>query len=117
MPSITIGATTITPDLLREVTTSSRANTRTHDLIGGNRQYTLRPGTPRDGYLLMLFADRAAAWACYSLHIGAVVATLLDDENPERSMLYVPSGALQPELDDESRLFWHVRIDYAEVIP
>lgn len=117
MPTITIDDTDITPDLLEEASVSSQSNTRLHELVGGGRQYTLRPAAPRMGRLRLLFADRSTAWDCYELHRGASVAVLDDDENPERSMSYVVSGVVEPELDDTTREHWHVSIDYAEVIP
>lgn len=117
MPTITISGETITPHLLEGATTRATANTQIHELIGGGRAYTLRPATPRSGTLSLFFLDRAAAWECFTLHSSPAVAILDDDENPERSMSYIVSGALEPMLDDASREHWHVSIEYAEVIP
>lgn len=116
MPTITISGETITPQLLEDATTQATSNTRVHELIGGNRRYTLRPATPRAGTLTLFFLDRAEAWNCYTLHTQPAVASLVDDENPERSMSYVTAGAIEPALDDASREHWHVMIDYAEVL-
>lgn len=120
MPTITKGATTITPTLVQGYSARRPSRTIAHEIIGKEaRDYSLAAAAPRSGTLELFFAEYADAWACFTLHAEPGPFTFANLDHPATDMVYVvDEGAdLQIELDPETLRRWLVQVPYAEAAP
>jgi len=118
MSTISNGVDTITPDLVTEYSTSQDARNVYHDILGrADDDVSLSADSLRSGSLALLFEDRAAAWAARALLAAPDVWTLTDPDVPEVGMTFTRDGALQVELDPETRALWLLSVGYQEVAP
>lgn len=79
-------------------------------------EVALFPAGLRAGTMLLLFSDRAAAFAALQAHREVGVFTLTDGDVPAASMTYVTAGTLQLTLDPDTGNVWLLRVGFQEVI-
>lgn len=108
-------STTTSPVLVLGYQTSRESQNVVHDLIGGGIAVTLVRPRPRAGTLELFYVTEAAAHAAAELHAGETSFTFTDTERTTVAMTYVVDGSVGVELDDESREYWTVSVDYQEV--
>lgn len=122
MPT-TITATGPTGTILREDSpamvlgyrTQRQGGAITHDILGGGVDATVRTGGLRAGTLELLYVTEAAASASENMHRTATRLDLTSTELTTINMRYVVTGALERELEDQTRSLWVVRVGFQEV--
>lgn len=114
--TITTGSTTITPVLVLGWQTSQESRNIIHAIIGrSDPEVTLQPANLRTGTLQLFFTTEAAAEEARVLHSGAAVFYLDSDEITSANMYYVVNGSISAALEDDTRLYWTVSVDYQEI--
>jgi hypothetical protein len=107
---------TVTPTLVTEYAASQASQTIIHAILGQEEAaYTLQPDTMRRGSLALFFETEAAAYDARTKLSAGRVYTLADTDRPVLNMRFVRDGQLAMQLDAESRAYWLVSVDYAEV--
>jgi hypothetical protein len=114
MATITDGTTTVTPDLVLQVTSSQAGGSIIHDIIGGGTVMTQRPARPRSGTLNLFFLTEDEAEACRALHATGALLTYDEPEHASRHLVYTATN-ISPALDDQTRHRWTVSVDFREV--
>ncbi|QQD75105.1 hypothetical protein I8920_09510 [Curtobacterium sp. YC1] len=84
-------------------------------IMGGGVDVTLQAASKRTGSFVLVYTDESDAQAAFEMHRKAAVFTLSDSERPSVAMTYVLAGDLTRALDDESREFWLVTVNFQEV--
>ena len=113
--SIIAGQRVSTPLLVTGYSSTRKANNVFNDVLGGGLDTTLGKAGLRTGTLVCLFANEVDAAACEGMHTGTDVLRFNDTDRPSIIMNYVPSGNITRALDDQSRTYWTVSIDFQEV--
>ncbi|MCS5513993.1 carbohydrate binding domain-containing protein [Curtobacterium flaccumfaciens pv. betae] len=86
-----------------------------NSVLGGGVDVTLQPATKRSGSFTLVYQDEESAVEAFEMHRKPAVLTLTDTDRPSVGMDYVLAGDLTRALDDESREFWTVTVNYQEV--
>ena len=116
--SATNGAGSTTPlTILSPWETSYRARNVIHDLIGGGIAVSLVAPRPRNGSMVLLYDNEAAAFAAAQLHLQETTFVLTETDPASVSMTYVVDGDIRVSLDEQSVIAWLVTIGYQEVTP
>ena len=114
--TITSGATTITPELVTGWESTNDTFNIVHDILSkASPDITLRGSTTRSGTLTMLFVTAAACETARALHVGANVLTLASSSITAANFNYVVNGAVTATLDDDTRRYWTLSVDYKEI--
>lgn len=113
--TIVAGQRVSTPLLVTGYQSVRKANNVFNDVLGGGLDTTLSPAGLRTGTLVLLFANETDAAACEGMHTGTEVLRFNDSDYPSIIMNYVPSGSITRALDDQSRTYWTLSIDFQEV--
>lgn len=116
MPTLTRGATVITPTLVLGYETSREVPTVTHVLLNGATRHTLRPGRPRTGTLTLFFATYTAAWAAFSAFAAVGSWVYVESDVPAAGMTFLVSGSVTIALDPVTAIRWTVAVPYVEVL-
>jgi hypothetical protein len=107
---------TLTPLLVEGWQSSRETGTVLHVVLGSNSPaVTVRPARLRTGTLRTLWDDFTVACIVEQALAAGAVWTLADDDRPEIGMTFVVSGAVELELDDETRRIAWVSFEYTEV--
>ncbi|GAA4178941.1 hypothetical protein [Gryllotalpicola koreensis] len=114
MTTITDGSTTVTPDLVLQVTSSQDGGSIVHDIIGGGTVMTQRPALARTGTLTLFFLTEEQAEACRALHATGAQLQYDEPEHPSRALSYTATS-IGPALDDATRKRWTVDVGFREV--
>lgn len=116
--TLSTSASSLSPETVTGWTSTREANNLIHTIIGrADPDVTMKPAGLRTGTLEMLFLTLPLALAAESLHAGEGVLHLQDSDHAALEMYYVASGAIELELDDETRSLWLLRVDFQEVLP
>lgn len=115
MTTITAAGATTIPLLVDGWTESAEGRNIINPVMGGGVDITLQPASKRNGTFTLVYPDEASAVAAFQMHRQAAVLTLSDSDRPSVGMSYVLAGSLSRSLDDESRDFWLVTVEYQEV--
>jgi hypothetical protein len=114
--TITTGSTTITPVLVLGWETSQESRNIIHSIIGrSDPDVTLQPANLRTATLQLFFTTEAEAEEARTLHSAAAVFYLDSDEIAAANLYYVVSGSISAALEDETRKYWIVSVDYQEI--
>lgn len=114
--TITSGATVITPELVTGWESSNDTYNIVHDILSRpTPDITLRGSTTRAGTLTMLFLTEASCETARALHAGSNVLTLASTEITAANFNYIVSGAVVATLEDDTRRFWTLTVDYREI--
>jgi hypothetical protein len=114
--TLTKDATVITPVQTLGYSSTQQTGNIVHAVVGRNDpDISFAAAGLRTGTLSFLFLTLADALACRSLHASVGITVLADTDLPGIGMRYVASGAIDVELDDESRLLWIVSVEFQEV--
>ena len=114
--TVTSGATTITPELVTGWESTNDTFNIVHDILSRSTpDITLRGSTTRSGTLTMLFLTEASCETARALHLGANVLTLASTEITAANFDYVVAGAVAASLEDETRRYWTLSVDYKEI--
>lgn len=114
--TITSGATTITPQLVTGWESTNDTQNIVHDILSRSTpDITLRGSTTRSGTLVMLFLTEAACETARALHTGANVLTLASTQITAANFDYIVAGAVAAALDDETRRYWTLSVDYKQI--
>lgn len=84
-------------------------------ITGGGVDVTLQEAGKRTGSFILVYTDETEALAAFEMHRQPEVFTLSDSDRPSVGLDYVLAGDLTRALDDESREFWLVTVNYQEV--
>jgi hypothetical protein len=84
-------------------------------IIGGDIDVTLQPSSLRQGAFELVYQDEAEAAAAFAMHQRASTFTISDSDRATTAMTYIVDGRISRALDDESRDYWIVRVEYQEV--
>ncbi|MCS0491191.1 hypothetical protein [Curtobacterium flaccumfaciens] len=84
-------------------------------IIGGGIDVTLQAASLRQGAFELVYQDEDEAAYAFAMHQRPSTFTITDAERPSIAMTYVVDGRISRTLDDESRDFWIVRVEYQEV--
>lgn len=114
--TITHNATTITPELVLGWESSQESKNILHDIIGKvSPDVTLKAPSLRNGTLTTFWLDETDAEACRALHSNLGSFTLASDEITQANMTYVTAGTIAMMLDEDTRAYWTVEIEFQEV--
>lgn len=114
--TITSGATTITPQLVTGWESTNDTFNIVHDILSKSTpDITLRGSTTRSGTLTMLFLTETACETARALHVGANVLTLASTAITAANFDYIVSGAITATLEDDTRRYWTLSVDYKEI--
>lgn len=114
--TITDGVSTSTPFTMQGYSSTRVSQNVFHPVIGrADDDVTLRPAGLRSGTVTFLFDNEADAAACGTLHAGAAILTLADDELATVGMTYVVSGNTVQTLNNDTLTVWLVAADFQEV--
>ena len=114
--SLMRGSTTVTPQAVLGYTSTQQTGNVLHDVLGrSDFDVTFGVAGLRSVTFKFLFPTLAAALTCRNLHAAVGKITLTDTDLPDLNMVYVPSGAIAVELDDDSQK-WFVTVDAQEVL-
>lgn len=116
--SISTGTTTITPELVLGWSTSQDSRNVIHSIIGrSDPEVTLQPANLRTGTMELFFLSEAEAEEARLIHSSAAIFTLYSDEITSANLYYVVTGSISMALEDETRRYWTVTVDYQEILP
>ncbi|MDU0367677.1 hypothetical protein RWH45_10650 [Microbacterium sp. KSW4-17] len=120
MPTvITVGASTIAPQQVMNITSQQESGTIVHPILGrAFPDITLRPAGVRTGTITMGFAGPTAetdAATARALLASGVVFTIAPEERTSLSMACIVSGRISLDLEDVTRDAWVLTVDYQEV--
>lgn len=114
--TITLGATTLHPLQVLGYNSRRQSGNKVHPVL--NRESPdvafISPSL-RSGTLRLLFGNETDALAAEDLHCTVGVFVLADTDMPGVGMNYVPSGAIEKSLDEESSKLWVVSVEFEEV--
>ena len=114
--TITSGATTITPELVTGWESTNDTYNIVHDILSKNTpEVTLRGSQTRSGTLTMLFLTEASCETARALHTGSNVLTLASTQITAANFQYVVAGNVSTVLDDDTRRYWTLSVDYREI--
>lgn len=114
--TITSGATTITPELVTGWESTNDTFNIVHDILSKSTpDITLRGSTSRAGTLTMLFLTEGACETARALHAGANVLTLASTDITAANFSYVVAGTIATTLEDTTRRYWTLTVDYKEI--
>lgn len=103
------------PDFVDGWAETRNSRTVVNPIVGGGVDYVLYPADLRTGTMSLIFLDEQDAIDCFEVHSQAAVFTITDTERPSINMNYIVSGSNTRTLDDQSRKWWVVSIQYQEV--
>jgi hypothetical protein len=84
-------------------------------IIGGGVDVTLQAASLRQGSFELVYQDEDEAAFAFAMHQRPSTFTITDSERPSIAMTYVVDGRISRTLDDETRDYWLVRVEYQEV--
>ncbi|MBT1676003.1 hypothetical protein [Curtobacterium aurantiacum] len=84
-------------------------------IIGGGIDVTLQEASLRQGAFELVYQDEDEAAFAFAMHQRPSTFTITDSERPSVAMTYVVDGRISRTLDDETRDYWIVRVEYQEV--
>lgn len=111
------GLDTVTPDLVLGISAAREARTVVHDILERtDPDASIRPAALRKGTAELFFLDEFDVDDAAALFAGAHVWTLTDPERLSLEMVFVVAeGAIETELDPQTRTRWLLRVPYREV--
>jgi len=114
--SLVRGSTTVTPEQVLGWDSTRQSGNVLHDVLGrSDFDVTFGVAGLRALTLKFLFPTLATALAAETLHTAVGKIQLSDTDFPALNMLYVPSGAINVALDDDSAK-WILTVDVQEVL-
>ncbi len=113
----TNGAGSTSPLAVAGYDASRRSRNVIHDLLDGSIGVSFIAPRPRSNDLVLVYTDRAEAFAAYALLALETSYTYTNDDLPEVGMNFVLDGSLDIEAEpiDETQTVWYVRVGYQEV--
>lgn len=119
MTTIIHDAGVVTPTIVDGYSATRAARTIVHHIIGRpDPDISFRPASLRTGQLTCVFALQDAALAAATVFAKPQPLTLADPDVAIGMTFIVPEGgAIEVELDDETRDVWLVHVDFEEVSP
>lgn len=84
-------------------------------IIGGGIDVTLQEASLRQGAFELVYQDEDEAAYAFAMHQRPSTFTITDSDRASMAMTYVVDGQISRALDDETREFWIVRVEYQEV--
>lgn len=84
-------------------------------VIGGGVDVTLQPASLRQGAFELVYELEDDAEAAFAMHQRPSTFTISDSDRASTAMTYIVDGQISRSLDDESREYWIVRVEYQEV--
>lgn len=116
MPTITRGATTITPSLILGYSAETYSRNVIHEILGRpDPDVSLRDDTLRSGTLRLLFEFEADAIEALELHATAGTLTLSYPEISSTDMTYVRRDRMTLSLDLATLTYWVLEVGFQEV--
>lgn len=113
--TITHGNTTIFPALVLGLESSQSSGNIVHRILNRSApEVTYGPATLRTGTLVLLMESMGAAEEARMAHTETGTFTLEDPDVP-LTLTYVPSGDISLKLDETTRTFWVLSVDFNEV--
>lgn len=116
MATISDGSTTISPPAKLSAAESIESRNIVHELLGGGVAVTFGPEALRTSTLAMYFADEASCEAAYLFFKNGYVFELTDTDKPSTNMFFVVAGAIERELQTDTRDGWILSVDVQEVV-
>ncbi|TDW50999.1 carbohydrate binding protein [Curtobacterium sp. PhB42] len=113
-PTSYLGFST-SPLLVDGWTESAESRNIINPVLGGGVDVTPQAASKRSGSFVLVYQDEADAVAAFDMHRMATTFVLTDTDRPSVGMTYVLSGTVERTLDDESRDFWLVTVNYQEI--
>jgi hypothetical protein len=115
--TLTKSTTVITPLQVLGYSSTRVSKNILHNILGrSDVDVTFNAAGLRSGTLSLLFSNYVAAQACEAIYASTGAITLADTTNTTLGMKHVSSGNIVVTLDDESRLYWTVAVDFQEVL-
>lgn len=84
-------------------------------IIGGDVDVTLQQASLRRGTFELVYQDEDEAAYAFAMHQRPSTFTISDTDRASTSMTYVVDGQISRALDEETRDYWIVRVEYQEV--
>jgi hypothetical protein len=114
--TLTNGSASIAPKQVLGFESTRTAGTKAHAVLGQSAPaVTFAPMGLRSGSLKLLVANLADALAAEALHAQIGICHLIDTDLPLLNMNYVVNGSVTIALEEETRLFWTVSVDFQQV--
>lgn len=116
MATISDGSTTISPPAKLSAADAYESRNIVHELLGGGVAVTFGAEPLRTGTLAMYFADETSCAAAYLFFKNGYVFELTDVDKPSTNMYFVVAGAIERELQTDTRDAWILSVDVQEVV-
>lgn len=90
---------------------------RVNPVVGGGFDVTLQAASLRQGAFELVYQEEADAAEAFAMHCRPSTFTITDTDRASAAMSYVipQGGRISRALDDQTREYWIVRVEYQEV--